>query len=132
MYSNLIHLFNFGTGKKVHLLGCATYGTTKYVCMHACMDEYMNIKHYMRHIILMSHMCNDAILMSLVCYVVLMSHVYYYIHLHESCFMVITFMENIKKALWKLLGNTQTYCRQKNSGKTCFYIRKISFLKFFS
>ncbi len=67
--------------------------------MYACMDEYMNIKHYMRHIILMSHMCNDVILMSLVCYVVLMSHVYYYIHLHESCFMVITFMENIKKAL---------------------------------
>jgi hypothetical protein len=68
----------------------------------------MDIKHYMRHIILMSHMCNNVILMSHVCYVILMSHVYY-IHLHESCFIVITFMENIKKLFessWEILKHT--------------------------
>jgi hypothetical protein len=74
-------------------------------CIGECMDECMDIKHYMHCIILMSHMCNNVILMSHVCYVVLMSHVYY-IHLHESCFMVITFTEKIKKLFessWKIL-----------------------------
>jgi len=60
----------------------------------------MNIKHYMRHITLMRHMCNNVILMSHVCYVILMSHVYY-IHLHESCFMVIIFMENVIKLFFE-------------------------------
>lgn len=118
--------------KKLHLLGFATYGTTKYGCMHACMDECMNIKHYMHHIILMSHMCNNVILMSHACYVILMSHVYY-IHLHESCFMVITFIKNIKKLFESSWEEILKHIVGKLfSGKTCFYIRKISFLKFFS
>jgi hypothetical protein len=83
--------FILGQAKKYTYLDLPHMGL---LSMHACMDEYMNIKHYMRHITLMRHMCNNVILMSRVCYVILMSHVYY-IHLHESCFMVIISMENV-------------------------------------
>jgi hypothetical protein len=128
MYSNLIHLFSFGTGKKK-----CTYLDLPHMelqSMDACMDECMNIKHYTRHIILMSHMCSNVILMSHVCNnVILMSHVYY-IHLHESCFMVITFMENIKKLFessWEILKHTIFFLE-----KHVFTLERFLFSSFFS